>query len=270
MNKKTVKDICVKGKKVLVRSDFNVPLDENKNITDDNIFSTLEQAFLQGYSSVKLYFMLGLPTETMEDVEGICDIAYRVKKLYKQVRNSAKDLRVSVSCSTFIPKPFTPFQWCGFASRSDIDQKQRYLFERLKKGGFSFAYNDYDGSLMEAVLARGGRSVADSLYKAYLNGARFDAWSEHFRFQYYAEAFDALGVDVNAIVSEKSLDELLPWDFVNVGVTKQYFKREYNRAMQAQTTPSCTKQCNGCGLKKYGFCTETEGNRRCDGKQNER
>lgn len=242
----------------------------NKNITDDNIFSTLEQAFLQGYSSVKLYFMLGLPTETMEDVEGICDIAYRVKKLYKQVRNSAKDLRVSVSCSTFIPKPFTPFQWCGFASRSDIDQKQRYLFERLKKGGFSFAYNDYDGSLMEAVLARGGRSVADSLYRAYLNGARFDAWSEHFRFQYYAEAFDALGVDVNAIVSEKSLDELLPWDFVNVGVTKQYFKREYNRAMQAQTTPSCTKQCNGCGLKKYGFCTETEGNRRCDGKQNER
>src|SRR5699024_11001254 len=103
------------------------------------------------------------------------------------------------------------------------------------------------------VLARGGRNVADSLYRAYLNGARFDAWSEHFRFQYYAEAFDALGVDVNAIVSEKSLDELLPWDFVNVGVTKQYFKREYNRAMQAQTTPSCTKQCNGCGLKQYGF-----------------
>ena len=127
-----------------------------------------------------------------------------------------------------------------------------------------------DGSLMRAVPARGVSNDAAGLYRSYLNGARVGAWSQPFRFQYYAEAFDALSVDVNAIVSEKSLDELLPWDFVNVGVTKQYFKKEYNRAMQAQTTPSCTKQCNGCGLKQYGFCTETEGNRRCDGKQNER
>lgn len=234
----------------------------NKNITEENIFGTLAEAFEAGYSSVKLYFMLGLPTETMEDVQGIADIAFRVKSLYKQVRKSGKDLRVSVSCSTFIPKPFTPFQWCAFASRQDVEEKQKYLCEALKKRGISFAYNDYDSSLMEAVLARGGRSVADSLYQAYLDGARFDAWSEHFRFEHYEKAFKKCGVDVEEIVGAKSLDETLPWDFVDIGVTKAYFKKEYNKAMQAQTTPSCNKQCNGCGLKKYGFCAESEGNRK--------
>lgn len=233
----------------------------NKNITDKNIFGTLAEAFGQGYSSVKLYFMLGLPTETMEDVEGIVDIAYRVKSLYKQVRKSGKDLRVSVSCSTFIPKPFTPFQWCAFASRSDVEQKQQFLFEALKKRGISFAYNDYDGSVMEAVLARGGRGIADSLYQAYLNGARFDAWSEHFKFEHYQKAFEKFGVNVDEIVGAKQLDETLPWDFVDIGVTKAYFKSEYNKALMGVTTPSCTKQCNGCGLKKHGYCAENEGNR---------
>ncbi len=232
----------------------------NKNITEENIFSTLAEAFEQGYSSVKLYFMLGLPTETMQDIEGICDIALRVKSLYRQVRKSGKDLRVSVSCSTFIPKPFTPFQWCAFANQQDVAEKQRYLSEKLKKKGISFAYNDYDGSVMEAVLARGGRSIADSLYDAYLDGARFDAWSEHFQYSHYQKAFEKNGVDVQQIVGAKGLDDMLPWDFVDIGVTKQYFKSEYNKAMQQQTTPSCNKQCNGCGLKKYGFCLDTHGN----------
>ncbi len=234
----------------------------NKNITEDNIFGTLEQAFEQGYSSVKLYFMLGLPTETQEDVEGIADIAFRVKSLYKKVRKSGKDLRISVSCSTFIPKPFTPFQWCAFADRDDIVQKQKYLSERLKKGGIYFSYNDYDGSLMEAVLARGGRSIADSLYDAYLDGARFDAWSEYFCFDHYKKAFEKFGVDVAQIVGARQLDELLAWDFVDIGVTKAYFKSEYQKAQKAATTPSCNKKCNGCGLKKYGYCSENEGNRK--------
>lgn len=232
----------------------------NKNITDDNIFSTLQQAFEQGYSSVKLYFMLGLPTETMEDVDGICDIALRVKNLYNIHRKSNKPLRVSVSCSTFIPKPFTPFQWCGLAGREEIDQKQRYLSQKLRKHGVSFAYNDYDSSLLEAVLSRGGRSIADSLYDAYLDGARFDAWSEHFNYNHYQKAFQSNGVDVNAIVSAKTEQEVLPWDFVNIGVTKQYLRREYNLAMQCATTPSCNVRCNGCGLRKYGFCMQSHGN----------
>ncbi|MCM1289784.1 MAG: TIGR03960 family B12-binding radical SAM protein [Corallococcus sp.] len=234
----------------------------NKNVTDDNIFSSLEQAFMQGYSSVKLYFMLGLPTETMADVEGIADIAFRVKSLYKKVKQSGKDLRVSVSCSTFIPKPFTPFQWCAFADREDIEVKQKYLAETLRKRGINFSYNDYDSSLMEAVLARGGRSVADALYYAYLDGARFDAWSEYFRFEHYRKAFEKYGVNVSKIVGAKSPDDVLPWDFVDVGVTKEYFKREYCKALNAQSTPGCNKQCNGCGLKKYGYCKTNEGNRK--------
>ena len=234
----------------------------NKNITEENIFGTLTEAFKEGYSSVKLYFMLGLPTETMEDVKGIYELACKVKSLYKQMRTSGKGLRLSVSCSTFIPKPFTPFQWCAFASREDIEAKQKYLFDAFKQSGVSFAYNDYDSSIMEAVLARGGRSVADSLYQAYLNGARFDAWSEFFDFEHYEKAFEQCGVNVNEIVRGYDLDEPLPWDFIDIGVTKQYLKSEYIKAINAQTTPSCNKQCNGCGLKKHGYCAETEGNRK--------
>lgn len=232
----------------------------NKNITEENIFGTLADAFGQGYSSVKLYFMLGLPTETQEDVEGIADIAFRVKSLYKKVRKSGKDLRISVSCSTFIPKPFTPFQWCAFADRQSIEQKQKYLAETLRKKGIGFSYNDYDGSLMEAVLARGGRSVADSLYEAYLDGARFDAWTECFDFNHYKKGFEKYGVDVQQIVGAKGLDEKLPWDFINVGISKEFFKAEYAKSQQGVTTPSCNKQCNGCGLKKYGFCADGHGN----------
>ena len=234
----------------------------NKNITEDNIFGTLTEAFKEGYSSVKLYFMLGLPTETMEDVEGIYELACKVRALYKRTRTSGKGLRLAVSCSTFIPKPFTPFQWCAFATREDIQAKQKYLSDAFKKSGISFAYNDYDSSVMEAVLARGGRSVADSLYQAYLNGARFDAWSEHFNFEHYAKSFERCGVDVNQIVGTYDLDEQLPWDFVDIGVTKAYLKSEYLRAMKAETTPSCNKQCNGCGLKRHKYCTEYEGNRK--------
>ena len=234
----------------------------NKNITEENIFGTLSEAFKEGYSSVKLYFMLGLPTETMEDVKGIYELACKVKSLYKQTRTSGKGLRLSVSCSTFIPKPFTPFQWCAFANREDIEAKQRYLSDAFKQSGVSFAYNDYDSSIMEAVLARGGRNVADSLYQAYLNGARFDAWSEFFDFEHYRQAFEQCGVDVNEIIRGYDLDETLPWDFIDIGVTKAYFKSEYVKAMNATTTPSCNKQCNGCGLKKHGYCDEFEGNRK--------
>ena len=236
----------------------------NKNITEENIFKTLAQAFREGYTSVKLYFMLGLPTETMEDVEGIYNIACKVKSLYRHVMGHGKNLRVSVSCSTFIPKPFTPFQWCAFASREDIDAKQKYLYENLKKKGIAFSYNDYETSIVEAMLARGGRSLADSLYQAYKNGARFCAWSEFFNYGYYKNAFDACGVDIEQVLGAKHLNETLLWDFIDIGVSKKYLQLEYNRAMQGQTTPSCTKQCNGCGLKAQGFCTEWQGNKKLE------
>ena len=232
----------------------------NKNITEENIMSALTDAFNQGYTSVKLYFMLGLPTETMEDVEGIYNLACKIKSLYKWIKKSGKDLRISVSCSTFIPKPFTPFQWCAFADRQSIEQKQRYLAENLRKKGINFSYNDYDGSLMEAILARGGRTVADALYKAYQNGARFDAWSDMFKWEHYQKAFDECGVDIAKIVGAYDLDETLPWDNIDIGVTKKFLQNEYKKALQATTTPSCNKQCNACGLNAKGYCKDAHGN----------
>ena len=232
----------------------------NKNITEENIFGTLEEAFSKGYSSVKLYFMMGLPTETQEDIEGIYDLACRIKSFYKHVTKSGK-VKIGVSCSTFIPKPFTPFQWCAFATREDVFQKQRYLKDALAKKGISFAYNDYNTSYLEAVLARGGRTVADAIYEAYKSGARFDAWSEFFNFELYRNAFESLGIDTDQIVRAYDLDEVLPWDFVDVGVDKRYLKAEYLKAMNADTTPSCTKQCNACGLTKWGFCRDGHGNK---------
>ncbi len=232
----------------------------NKNITEENIISALTDAFNQGYTSVKLYFMLGLPTETMEDVEGIYNLACKIKSLYKWIKKTGKDLRISVSCSTFIPKPFTPFQWCAFADRESIEQKQRYLAENLRKKGINFSYNDYDGSLMEAILARGGRSVADALYQAYKNGARFDAWSDMFKWEHYQKAFADCGVDIPKIVGAYDLDETLPWDYVDIGVTKKFLQNEYKKAMAASTTSSCNKQCNGCGLHLKGYCKDAHGN----------
>ncbi len=232
----------------------------NKNITEDNIFETLTEAFAEGYFSVKLYFMLGLPTETWEDIEGIYSLACRIRALYKKVRTSSKPLRLYVSTSTFIPKPFTPFQWCAFADREDIQAKQRYLASAFKKCGVEFGYNDYDGSLLEAVLARGGRSISDALYMAYKDGARFDAWDEYFDYAHYSKAFDKCGVDVASIVGARDRSETLAWDFIDIGVDKSYLLREYDRAMSGETTPSCNRQCNGCGLHRHGYCKSTHGN----------
>lgn len=174
----------------------------NKNITEENIFNTLAQAFERGYSSVKFYFMLGLPTETDEDVDGIVNLAAAVKKLYRERRTSGKELRLSISAATFIPKPFTPFQWEGFAQREDIERKQSYLKFRLKKLGVGFSYHDYDTSFMEALLARGGREMSAVLLEAYSGGARFDSWDEHFDFKIYDAALKKCGTDVGAVVGK--------------------------------------------------------------------
>ncbi|MCM1043404.1 MAG: TIGR03960 family B12-binding radical SAM protein [Corallococcus sp.] len=231
----------------------------NKNITEEDIFGALTKAFDEGYSSVKLYFMLGLPTETQEDVEGIYNLAAEIKNLYRKQRGK-KDVRISVSCSTFIPKPFTPFQWEAFADERYIRDSQRYLADNLRAKGIGFSYNDYNTSLTEAVLARGGRDIADSLYDAYKNGAMFDAWSEYFDWEHYRSSFQKNGVNVAQTVGAKPTDALLPWDYIDVGVDKSFLLREREKAYKEQTTPSCSKQCNNCGLNKRGFCKDTHGN----------
>ncbi len=233
----------------------------NKNITEDNIFGTLASAFEEGYSSVKLYFMIGLPTETMEDIQGIVDVAMRIKSLYKVHKRSNKPLRISVSTSTFIPKPFTPFQWEGLDSRENVAVKQQYLRNALKPKGIHFSYTDYDTSLLEAVLCRGGRSIADALLVAYKAGARFDAWSEHFDYSRYQQAFDSCGVDVDSIVGAKDSSAILPWDFVDIGVDKAFLAKQRALAYSASTTPTCNQQCSGCGINKLGFCLDGCGNK---------
>ncbi|MBR2974509.1 MAG: TIGR03960 family B12-binding radical SAM protein [Clostridia bacterium] len=238
----------------------------NKNVTEEEILSAAASAFMQGYSSVKLYFMMGLPTETQEDIDGIYDLVVKIKSLYKKHKTSAKALRISVSCSTFIPKPFTPFQWEAFASRDYVTRNQRYLAEKFRQKGIAFSYNDYDVSLMEAILARGGRQIADALYLAYQKGSLFDAWSEHFCWENYRQAFEETGVDINAIVGKKGTSELLPWDYVDVGVQKLHFLCERNRAYALQTTPTCNQLCRACGLHKWGFCQTSHGNVSKEGK----
>lgn len=236
----------------------------NKNITDNDIFDTIADAFSHGYSSVKLYFMIGLPTEQQEDIDGIVDIARQIKYLYKHHRSSNKALRISVSSSTFIPKPFTPFQWEALDSKDNIVAKQRYLQDKLGKLSVNYSYTDYETSLLEAVLARGGRTIADSLLLAYKSGARFDAWSEHFDYSHYHKAFEQCKINIAQIVGARPLDSILQWDYVDVGVNKSYLLQQRNIAYNGVTTPTCNQQCSNCGLLELGYCKQTHGNTRRD------
>ncbi len=226
----------------------------NKNITEKDIFDTLADAFGRGYSSVKLYFMIGLPTETKEDVVGIAEMAKKIKDLYFKCRTGNKYLNLSASVAVFIPKPFTPFSWEAFADKQDVEEKQKLLRDAFRKNKINLSWHDYDTSFVEALLARGGRTMSDVIERAYLNGAKFDAWNDCFDAERYLDAVESCGFDVSSVLNAKSYDELLPWDFVSVGVDKDYLVAEAKKAKAAVTTPSCLKRCNGCGLTKEGLC----------------
>ncbi len=225
----------------------------NKNITEQDIFDSLSQAFSVGYSAIKLYFMMGLPTETEQDIEGISLLTEQIRKLYQSVRGK-RDLKLSLSVATFIPKPFTPFQWEAFADRADIDAKQAILKEKLRGKHVSFAYHDYEASFLEAVFARGDRRLGRVLKLAYEYGAKFDGWSELFRPELYFRAAEETGTDLKDFVRLRDVTETLPWDFVDVGITKEFLKKEKEKAYRAETTYSCSKRCNLCGLEKEGVC----------------
>lgn len=226
----------------------------NKNITHENITSSVISAFERGFSTVKLYFMMGLPTETMEDIEGICSLAYEIKRLYYAHRKSKKDIKINVSVATFIPKPHTPFQWEAFDSEENIAQKQAYLRQKLRNKNISLSWHDYQSSTMEAVFARGDRKLADVLVCAYNNGAKFDGWTEHFNYDAYMQAFDSVGVDFKTYLRERGEDEILPWDYLDMGVEKSFLLKERRRAYAAECTLGCNKKCNACGLQGEGLC----------------
>ena len=231
----------------------------NKGVTEEDLLRTVREAFSSGWSHVKLYFMIGLPTETDEDLLGIAGLARKVVNEYYALpkEKRARGLNVTVSCATFVPKPMTPFQWAAQDSQDEIRRKQSLLREALNIRGVTFNWHDRELSFLEACFARGDRKMAEVLHKAYQLGCRLDGWSEHFNYALWLRAFEAAGVTPAFYANRaREKDELLPWDFVDIGVTKAYLWRENIRAEQAETTPDCREGCEGCGLTRFeGVCT---------------
>ncbi len=224
----------------------------NKNVSEEDLLRTVRGAFSAGYSAVKLYFMIGLPFETMEDIKGIAELAQKCAEVYRRVNGNRKNMRITVSTSVFIPKPFTPFQWAAQDAEESVKEKQRYLTELIRPlHGIEYKYHDSTASQLEAACARGGRELCDVLYAAWKNGAKMDAWGECFSIDAWRSAFEEHGLSIPAYaMREYSTEETLPWDTVDVGVTKQYYIRELERAKQAQTTRDCRGGCTGCGMMR--------------------
>ena len=226
----------------------------NKDITEEDVERGLNMAFDNGYTGIKLYFMFGLPTETDEDVGGICDIVDKIRKIYSANPQRARRLRISVSASTFIPKPFTPFQWERQISEEEVKRKVDILRSRLYSRNTTISWNDFALSEMEAVLARGDRRVGKVLQRAYEKGCYFDGWTDKFNAKLWNEAFEETGVDKTFYTREWGEDEILPWDFIDIFVDKNFLLKERKKAYSAEVTGSCKKGCKGCGMQKVYRC----------------
>lgn len=230
----------------------------NKGISEEDVLNSCSLAFNNGYNRIKLYFMMGLPTETMEDIKGIADLSEDIVKKYFEVPKHirAKGLIVTVSTSTFVPKPFTAFQWAAQDDIETIREKQKYLKGILPK---QVTYNWHESklSVLEGVFARGDRCLNKVLIKAWEKGCKFDSWNEYFKFEKWEEAFEECGVDpyfYNRRV--RDLDEVLPWDHIDVGVSKKFLVKEWGKAQTAQVTQNCFEQCASCGALSFdgGIC----------------
>lgn len=230
----------------------------NKGVTEEDLMSKVSDAFHGGWSSVKLYFMMGLPTETTEDLDGIADLAKKVVDAYFAVPRGerAKGLRVVCSASVFVPKPFTPFQWEPQDTQEMVREKQSHLRENLHIKGVTFNYHESDLSYLEACFARGDRRMGQVLLRAYQKGCMLDGWTELFKYDMWREAFAELGIDPAFYAyRRREKDEIMPWDVIDCGVTKEFLWREKEKAEKAQTTKDCRKGCNGCGLQRFkGVC----------------
>ena len=233
----------------------------NKGITEEDLTRASSQAYEMGWNNIKLYFMIGLPTETYDDLDGISDLAYEVVDIYKDVHNGKfkGKFNVTVSTSTFVPKPFTPFQWNPQDMKSSVVEKQRHLVRKLKNRNITYNYHDSDTSLMEAVFARGDRRLGKVLLRAHELGAKFDGWDEHFDLEIWKQAMEECGLDISFYAHRtRELDEVFPWDHIDVGVSKKFLIREAKKALNEEITPDCRKGCNGCGINVHdigrGLC----------------
>ena len=240
----------------------------NKGLTEENILNGSAEAFKGGWNRVKLYFMLGLPTETVEDMQGIAELSEKVAEVYydtvpKEQRHGK--VQVTASTSFFVPKPFTPFQWAPMCTKEQFLERASIVNHRMKemlnKKSLRYNWHEADVTVLEGVLARGDRKVAAVIEEAYRQGAIYDSWSEYFNNDIWMKAFETCGVDIDFYTTrERSLDEVFPWDFIDIGVTKEFLKREWNQAMNAEVTPNCRMKCSGCGVAKWkgGVCVESK------------
>lgn len=226
----------------------------NKGISDEDIYSAVEQAIRLGWDHIKLYFMIGLPTETDEDLDGIAEIAAKTVDINRRCGRGGR-FRVTVSVSNFVPKPFTPFQWCPQDSIRELRRKHDYLKSKLRIKNVSFSYHDDRTSAAEALLARGDRRLGRVLYLAWKKGAVLDSWAEHFDMEHWSQAMRKCGLDPDFYVTRKRRpDEIFPWEVIDAGITRDYLASEYGRAMRAETTRDCRYGCTGCGLKRWTEC----------------
>ena len=232
----------------------------NKGLTEENILNGSAEAFKGGWNRVKLYFMLGLPTETVEDMQGIAELSEKVAEVYydtvpKEQRHGK--VQVTASTSFFVPKPFTPFQWAPMCTKEQFLERASIVNHRMKemlnKKSLRYNWHEADVTVLEGVLARGDRKVAAVIEEAYRQGAIYDSWSEYFNNDIWMKAFETCGVDIDFYPTrERSLDEVFPWDFIDAGVTKDFLKREWANAQAETVTPNCRMRCSGCGVRKYG------------------
>ena len=238
----------------------------NKGLTEEVILHGAKEAFVGGWNRVKLYFMLGLPTETEEDMKGIAHLAERIAEEYYDTVPKEKrhgKVQIVVSTSFFVPKPFTPFQWAPMYTEQDFIDKAKVVKEeiraQLNQKSIKYNWHEPDVTTLEGFLARGDRRASEVILNAYEKGALYDAWSESFRYDIWKEAFAETGIDIEFYtLRERSTDEILPWDFIDAGVTKEFLIREWKQAKGEVVTPNCRQKCAGCGARRYkgGVCYE--------------
>lgn len=234
----------------------------NKGLTEERILEATKSAFESGWSTIKLYFILGLPYEEIEDAAGIGELAEKMAAVYYGIpkEKRAKGLKITVSTSILVPKPFTPFQWAPMARPEEVWNKIDAVKGAIKTRAINYNYHEQKTSFMEAVFARGDRRTCELLIKAFEKGARFDGWSEYFNYELWMEAMKECNIDEDFYVyRDRSYDEILPWDFIDIGVNRKYLEVENEKAKKAELTQNCRKGCTGCGINvnfKEGKCFE--------------
>ena len=239
----------------------------NKGLTVEDIIGGAGQAFDGGWNKVKLYFMLGLPTETEEDMRAIPELADQIARRYYEIPKEQRNGKCQITTSTsfFIPKPFTPFQWARMYTNEEYISRAaivKHAFnEQLNRKSLKYHWHDAEVTVLEGVFARGDRKTSEVIKEAYRLGCLYDSWSDQFDNDKWMQAFENTGIDIAFYnLRERPLDEVFPWDFIDIGVTKEFLKQEWNHAMNAEVTPNCRMKCSGCGVAKWkgGVCIESK------------